>query len=149
MQKVLQPLYFAREDTKRPFYYALAAMVINAVLAIALAPLIGFLAAAVGTTLAGWGMLALLCVNRTGMGDAAQFDARLTDRLWRILGAALIMGIALWGMQIALPLGGDTGSFLRLLSVLLLCIAGAAVYGGAGLLLKAFTLGELRSAFRR
>ena len=149
MQKVLQPLYFAREDTKRPFYYALAAMVINAVLAIALAPLIGFLAAAVGTTLAGWGMLALLCVNRTGMGDAAQFDARLTDRLWRILGAALIMGIALWGMQIALPLGGDTGSFLRLLAVLLLCVAGAAVYGGAGLLLRAFTLGELRSAFRR
>ncbi|MEM9320884.1 MAG: murein biosynthesis integral membrane protein MurJ, partial [Pseudomonadota bacterium] len=31
LQKVLQPLYFAREDTKTPFRYALVAMVINAV----------------------------------------------------------------------------------------------------------------------
>ncbi|MFT5000033.1 MAG: putative peptidoglycan lipid II flippase, partial [Planctomycetota bacterium] len=36
LHKVLQPLYFAREDTKRPFYYALVAMIINAGLAIGL-----------------------------------------------------------------------------------------------------------------
>ncbi len=149
MQKVLQPLYFAREDTKRPFYFALAAMVINAVLAVALAPLIGFLAAAVGTTVAGWGMLALLWVNRTGMGEAAQFDARLVDRLWRILVAALVMGLALWGLQKALPNNPDTGGIIHLLLVIGLCVAGAAVYGVVGLGLKAFTLGEFRSAFRR
>ena len=53
LQKTLQPLFFAREDTKRPFYYALAAMVLNAALAIGLSPFIGFAAAAVGTTLTG------------------------------------------------------------------------------------------------
>ena len=36
LQKVLQPLYFAREDTRTPFRFALWAMVINAVLAIGL-----------------------------------------------------------------------------------------------------------------
>src|SRR6056300_1105356 len=33
LQKVLQPLYFAQEDTKTPFRFALYAMVVNAVLA--------------------------------------------------------------------------------------------------------------------
>jgi len=60
LQKTLQPLFFAREDTKRPFYYAVIAMVLNAALAVGLAPYIGFIAAAVGTTLTGWAMVALL-----------------------------------------------------------------------------------------
>ncbi|MDA8584882.1 murein biosynthesis integral membrane protein MurJ [Rhodobacteraceae bacterium] len=149
MQKVLQPLYFAREDTKRPFYYALASMVINAVVAVALAPVIGFLAAAVGTTLAGWGMLALLWMNRKDMGQAAQFDTRLVDRIWRILVAALIMGGALWAMNQTIIAGGSPGGFLQLGKVLALCVAGAVVYGITGLALKAFTLSEFKSAFRR
>ncbi|MEM9344164.1 MAG: murein biosynthesis integral membrane protein MurJ, partial [Pseudomonadota bacterium] len=42
LQKVLQPVFFAREDTKRPFYYALVALAVNAVVAIGLAPFLGF-----------------------------------------------------------------------------------------------------------
>ena len=64
LQKVLQPLYFAREDTKRPFYYALVALVVNAGLAIGLAPFIGYIAAAIGTTLAGWATVGLLWWGR-------------------------------------------------------------------------------------
>jgi hypothetical protein len=41
LQKVLQPLYFAREDTRTPFRYALVAMVVNAVAAIGFAMLLG------------------------------------------------------------------------------------------------------------
>jgi putative peptidoglycan lipid II flippase len=37
LQKVLQPLYFAREDTRTPFRYALVAMVVNAVAAVGFA----------------------------------------------------------------------------------------------------------------
>ncbi len=55
LQKVLQPLFFAREDTRRPFYVALVAMAINAGLAIGLAAQIGYIAAAVGTTAADSG----------------------------------------------------------------------------------------------
>jgi len=36
MHKVLQPLYYAREDTRRPFRYAVWSMAINAVLAVGL-----------------------------------------------------------------------------------------------------------------
>ncbi len=96
LQKVLQPLFFAREDTSGPFYYALVAMVVNAALAIGLAPLIGYIAAAIGTTLAGWAMVVLLCAGRGSMGDAARFDARFWRRLWRIVLAASRWGRSCW-----------------------------------------------------
>ncbi|MFN3606982.1 MAG: murein biosynthesis integral membrane protein MurJ, partial [Cypionkella sp.] len=60
LQKVWQPLFYAREDTRSPFRYALMAMAVNAALAVGLMPLIGFAAAAVATTAAGWIMLAQL-----------------------------------------------------------------------------------------
>ena len=42
LHKVLQPLFYAREDTRSPFRYAVWSMVVNAALAIGLMPLIGF-----------------------------------------------------------------------------------------------------------
>ncbi len=42
LQKVLQPLYFAREDTRSPFRFALWSMAVNAALALGLAPVMGF-----------------------------------------------------------------------------------------------------------
>ena len=149
MQKVLQPLYFAREDTKRPFYCAAIAMVINAVLAVGLAPLIGYLAAAIGTTLAGWGMLFLLWRGAKGMGEAAEFDARFKDRLWRMIVAAILMGAALWVLSLALAPLATSGDLIRFLGVTILCFGGLAVYGVAGLALKAFTLTDLRATFRK
>ncbi|WP_289084336.1 lipid II flippase MurJ, partial [uncultured Sulfitobacter sp.] len=50
LQKSLQPLFFAREDTKSPFRYALVAMVVNVVVAVGLAPVIGFIAGATART---------------------------------------------------------------------------------------------------
>ena len=40
LHKVLQPLFYAREDTRRPFRYAVWSMVVNAGLAVALMPVI-------------------------------------------------------------------------------------------------------------
>ena len=80
LQKTLQPLFFAREDTKRPFYYAVVAMVLNAVVAIGLAPVIGYIAAAFGTTATAWAMVWMLWRGTQAMGDAAKPDARLIRR---------------------------------------------------------------------
>ena len=97
LQKILQPLYFAREDTRSPFRYAVVSMVINAVAALGLAPIVGWLAPAIATTLAGWAMVVLLMRGARDMGDVARFEARFHTRLWRICLAALLMGAALWG----------------------------------------------------
>ena len=72
LQKVISPLYYAREDTRTPFRYAVHAMVVNAVVALGLAPFIGFVAAALGTTVAGWVMLFQLWRGTRRMGGAAE-----------------------------------------------------------------------------
>ena len=77
LQKVISPVYYAREDTRTPFRFAVHAMIVNVVVALGLAPLLGFVAAALGTTVAGWVMLFQLWRGARAMGEAAAPDARL------------------------------------------------------------------------
>ncbi|WP_010140018.1 murein biosynthesis integral membrane protein MurJ [Oceanicola sp. S124] len=148
LQKVLQPLYFAREDTRRPFNYALLAMVANAAAAIGLAPLIGWIACALATTLAGWVMLAALHFGAGHMGEAARFDARFRARAPRILLASLIMGAVLWVAKLLLA-SWLTADYIRYLALLLLVLGGAVTYFVAGPLVGAFRLSDFTGALRR
>ena len=123
LQKVFQPLFFARENTATPFRYALVALVVNAALAIGLAPLIGWLAAAIGTTGAGWAMAWLLWRGSRPMGRPARADARLVQRLPRIALAALLLGLGLRGGVVLFARSGlDPASPLGL--VLVVCTGG-------------------------
>ena len=148
LQKVFQPLYFAREDTKRPFYFAVVAMVVNAVLAIGLAQVIGYLAAAIGTTIAGWAMAWLLWRYARGYGDAAAFDDRFKRRVPRIIMASILMGLVLYGVFLLLiPALGTPG--WRYLALTVLLGTGAASYLGSGQLLGAFNIRDFKAAMRR
>ena len=148
LQKVLQPLFFAREDTRRPFYVALVAMAINAGLAIGLAAQIGYIAAAVGTTAAGWVTVLLLWLWSRGIGEAAQTDSRLRRRIGRILIAALLMGALLVGVSTLMtPYFGIAR--LRYLALAGLVAVGIVSYFGFGQLLGAFRLSEFSRAMRR
>ncbi|MEJ6390641.1 murein biosynthesis integral membrane protein MurJ [Gymnodinialimonas ulvae] len=148
LQKVLQPLYFAREDTRTPFRFALVAMVVNAVVAIGLAMAIGFLGAAIGTTVAAWIMVLLLSKGRRGMGEVAQFDARFRSRIWRICAAALAMGVVILGTEIVLgPFFGAPG--LRYFALALLIAIGLVSYYAFARLFGAFSIADIRGAMRR
>ncbi|WP_377508603.1 murein biosynthesis integral membrane protein MurJ [Octadecabacter sp. R77987] len=148
MQKALQPLFFAREDTRRPFYYALASLVVNAVIAFGLSYYIGYIAAALGTTLAGWAMVVLLWRGSRDMGEAAQFDTRFKRRIWRIIAVSLLMGVILWALTLLI------GPFLmvptwRYLALAVLVLIGITAYFTSGHLFGAFRLGEFKRAMRR
>ena len=148
LQKVLQPLFYAREDTRSPFRFALVSMVVNAVLAIALMPLLGFVAAAVATTLSGWIMAWQLWRGSRAMGSEAEFDTRMKARLWRIILSALVMGGVLWAGTIVLaPMLAAAG--LRIAGLSILIAAGIITYFGFGTLIGAFSPAELRAALRR
>jgi len=148
LQKIYQPLFFARANTKTPFYYALIAMVINAGLAIGLAPVIGYLAAAIGATLASWAMVGLLWFGTRDMGASARFDARFKTRIWRIIWASAIMGAILLLAQLLLnPMFGASG--WRYLALAILVFIGAGSYFAAGQMLGAFKLSEFKRAMRR
>ena len=148
LQKVLQPIYFAREDTKRPFYYAIVSLVVNAALAIGLAPYIGWIAAAIGTTIAGWAMVWLLARGVRPFGDVARFDDRFRARIWRISAASAVMGAALWALMLGLSPFFGVGGW-RWLALLLLIVLGSTVYYFAGRIVGAFHKSELKAALKR
>lgn len=147
LHKVLQPLFYAREDTRRPFRFALVSMVLNAAFAVGLMPLMGFAAAALATTAAGWVMAWQLWSASRPMGEVARLDARARRRLPRILLSALLMGGVLWlvrwPLEPALALPG-----WRYAALGGLIAAGLISYAAAGRLTGAFTLGDLRKLRR-
>lgn len=148
LHKVLQPLYYARHDTRRPFKFAVVSMLVNALVAIGLMPLIGFVAAALATSVAAWVMVWQLWRGSREMGQAAQIDAQMRARFWRIVTAALIMGGTLLGLQALLAPWIEV-SGLRYLALLALIVGGGAVYFVAGHLFGAFRLSEIRTQIRR
>lgn len=148
LQKVYQPLFFAREDTRTPLRYAVVALLINAAIAIGLAPIIGYIAAAIGTSVAGWAMVWLLYRGTGRLGDAAALDERFRHRLPRIIGASLVMGVVLIGATYALDdMLRQPG--LRYIALAMLVGLGIATYFGTGHALGAVRLRELKSSMRR
>ncbi|SLN22878.1 putative peptidoglycan biosynthesis protein MurJ [Roseovarius litorisediminis] len=148
LQKILQPVFFAREDTTSPFRYAVVAMIVNAVVAIGLAYYIGWIAAAIATTVAGWVMVWLLIQGARPFGDVARFDARFRRRVWRIVLASILMGVVLWVMGILLnPVFTLAG--WRWLALLVLIGSGVISYFSLGHAIGAFRLQEFRQALRR
>jgi putative peptidoglycan lipid II flippase len=148
LHKVLQPLFYAREDTRRPFHYAVISMIVNAAFAIGMMPVMGFLAAALATTVSGWVMVWQLWYGSRRMGAAAQTDARLRRRLPRLILASMLMGGCLWIGTILLgPALGMPG--LRYLALAGLVAIGGVSYFGFGTLLGAFRLAEFKSILRR
>jgi putative peptidoglycan lipid II flippase len=148
LQKVWQPLYYAREDTRRPLNYALVSILVNAAIAIGLMPFIGFAAAALATTVAAWVMLGQLVWGVRGLGPATRADGRLRARLPRIALAAALMGAVLWAA--AIPLGPWLAApGLRYAALAALIAAGIVSYFGAGLALGAFRPADFRALRRR
>ena len=147
LHKVLQPLFYAREDSRRPFYYALFSMLTNVVFAVGLLPVLGFSAAALATTLSGWVMVAQLWRGSRAMGPEALMDDRFSARMPRILLANLVMGAAL-GLtaHFAAPWLNSQG--WRVLAMAGLIVESIVVYFGTGALIGAFRLSDF-AALRR
>ena len=145
LQKILQPLYFAREDTRTPLRFALISMVVNAALAFGLMGVLGFIAAAWGTTIASWIMVLQLWLGTRAMGRAARADDRLRRAAPRILLSSALMAAALWFMRDWL----DAGGIHRVPGLAILVFGGAAIYFTLGLATGAYRLAELRAAVRR
>ena len=148
LQKLLQPLFFAREDTRTPFRYAIVSMIVNAALAVGLMPIFGWLAPAIATSAAGWAMVGLLALGARRFGREAQFDTRFRSRFWRIVAASVAMGVVLYLCQVLAEPSFRIAGW-RYLALTGLILAGIASYAGFAQALGAFKLSELRATLRR
>ena len=148
LHKVYQPLYYAREDTRSPFRFAVVSMILNALIAVGLMPYIGFAAAAVATSLAGWIMVAQLWFGTRRMGDAVRFDSRFRSRAPRIIVASAAMGLVLHAGQgvLAELLSSPVWRYAGMGALI---IAGILTYFSFGAAIGAFKLSDFRRLRQR
>jgi putative peptidoglycan lipid II flippase len=127
--RVLQPGFFAREDTRTPTVFAGISVVVNIALSLLLFPSLQHVGIAVATSAAAWANAALLAI---WLGRRGHF--RLPAEDWRrhalIVGAALLMAAVLWGLSLPLaPYLSPTAPLLvQLVALGAVCVFGAALY---------------------
>jgi putative peptidoglycan lipid II flippase len=146
--KVLTPGFYARQDTKTPVRIAVISMLVNLAGNLTLIWHFGHVGVALATAFSAWinaGLLYWTLHRRNHL----RLDARLRTKSLRTILAGAAMGAALWFMNpIADPF--MAGSVIeRVVALGLLCGAGAMVYGGAALVFRAYSLGELRAQLTR
>ena len=150
LQKIFQPGFFAREDTRTPMIFALYSVGLNIAGALALFPFIGHVGIALATTVAAWLNAVLLGVTLTRRGHFEP-DATLLRNLPRILLSSLAMGgvvlaLALWWQG---AFSAETGLALRIALLVALVAAGAVTYFALTFATGAFRPDLINRSLRR
>jgi putative peptidoglycan lipid II flippase len=150
LQKVFQPGFFAREDTRTPMKFALYSVGLNIAGALALFPFLGHVGIALATTVASWLNAVLLGVTLSGRGHF-QADLTLRRNLPRIVLSSLAMGalvlaLSLWWQG---SFSAEVALSVRIAILLILVAAGSAIYFALAWATGAFRPGAIRRALRR
>jgi putative peptidoglycan lipid II flippase len=150
--RILQPAFFARQDTQTPMRFGLISVAVNIGLGVGLFQVIGFAGIAAATAIASWlnvGQMVVTLARRRHYRPSR----RAWSRLIRITLASVVMGAMLaaashWRPLIEAPIAQVT-HYAKEVAILAVSALGAAAYP---LLLFGFgglTLAELRTALRR
>ena len=137
IQKLLQPLYFAREDTKTPLRFAVVSMLLNAILAIGLLPIVGWIAVAIAASVSAWVATILLWITAKRFGQGAHVLKTSISRIRGTFLGSLAMGIILWAVNQNFYVAMET-STERVSFAFGLIFLGATTYLVVVFVLKAF-----------
>ena len=144
--RVLQPGYFARENTKTPMLIAGVTVIVNIVFSIILFDSLGHIGIAIATSIAAWVNVALLLF---GLRNFWKPDARLKSRMPKIFIASIVMGSLLWILHQTIKQMFNHDFWLRLGGVSMLVIFGITIYFFIAFKLKASSLKELKADFKK
>ena len=144
--KVLQPGYFARENTKTPMLIAGVTVIVNIVFSIILFDSLGHIGIAIATSIAAWVYVGLLLF---GLRNFWKPDARLKSRMPKIFIASAVMGLSLWILHQTIKEMFNHDFWLRLGGVSILVIFGITIYFFIAFKLKASSLKELKADFKK
>lgn len=146
--KVLQPPFFARQDTVTPLRFALVSVAANLALSLLLFFTIGFVGIALATAASSWINVLLLAVGLHQRGFL-QIDGRLRRRLPRSLLATGATGALLLLLNHALADLFIGGELQRILALAILVLAGGSAYFLLAFALGAVERADFAAAFRR
>jgi len=146
MIKVLQPGFFARENTKAPMMMAGVTVVVNIVVSLLLVGPLGHVGIAIATTVAAWVNVFLLARGLKGM---VMPEKVFWTRCLRICIASVAMGVIVWlGLQV-LSSWFEAAFWKQCIALGLLIGLGMAVYAALVLALKVTSVAELKAGFKR
>lgn len=142
--KIFSPGFFAREDTRTPMNYALVAIGVNTVIALALFPVIGFISVPIGTVIAAWVQVALLA-SKLNRQKRFQPGGRLFSRLVRItLASTGLAGFIVFVLPYTALLA-DIFWGRDWIGTVLIAASGLVVYAGLALILGAAKLSDYKA----
>lgn len=149
--RILQPAFFARQDTRTPMRFSLISVGINIVAGVGLFFLIGIPGIAAATSLAAW-ISVLQMANALWRDGVYRPQTEVISRAARVLVASLAMGAVMWGASLArasleAPLADVPGG--GILVAILVCLSGALLYLLLLFGLRAITPAQARAVLRR
>ncbi|WP_085902572.1 murein biosynthesis integral membrane protein MurJ [Kiloniella majae] len=146
--KILQPAFYAREDTVTPFRLALVSIVINIALSLVLFQFIQYVGIALATAISSWVNVLMLWIVLVRK-DHLSLDGRFISRLPKILASSVVMGGVLWsGMRWLRP-WFDGELYEKVAALAALIATGMIVYALLSLLLGAVRPADFSAMFRR
>lgn len=154
LARVLQPGYFARQDTKTPMKYTFASAVTNAVLCLVALGLLkgsGYLhiGCAAATSIAGW-LNVVLLARGLKKPELIILRKKFWVKMSKMLMVSLLMGVAIYfaAEVVYSPLHSDS-RLLRTGTLLLLITFGVTLYFCVSHFGKVMSLRELKNGFKR
>lgn len=145
--RILQPAFFARQDTRTPMRFSLISVAVNIALGVGLFYLVGFPGIAMATSIAAWITVVQMAASLMRRG-VYRPSARAWSKIARIAAASLVLGVVL---GFAAHLRGEIEAVVgrKEFGVLLVCLVGAALYPALLFASGGLTLAEARAALRR
>lgn len=149
--KVLQPGYFAREDTKSPMIMAGITVVVNVVCSIILFLVLrpygfGHVGIAIATSIAAWVNVFLLWRGLKGFVKTHRRDRK---RMRGMVVASVLMGAAVWGGWLVMEDFFAHSPWHKVGVLALLVGMGLTFYAWLVLKLKVTTIADLKEGFGR
>lgn len=150
LARVLQPAFFALEDTTTPMRFTVTSTLVNLVLVYPMFLWLGPTGCALATSIAGWVNLILLWLGLRKLGFV-RMSAYFLGRIGRILTASAIMSVGIYfASKWAEPWIMRDGDFVMRVAVLLvLVLFGVILYFAAIFAMRVYRLQELKSQLRR
>jgi len=151
--RILQPAFFARQDTRTPMRFSLISVGVNIALGVALFYAIGFEGVAIATSVAAWISVLQMwfALSRKGVWRPS---ARAASKIIRVtVASAGLGGVMFLANLFRVEIEGMIGSVLahgvKEISIVLVCAAGLALYPVLLFASGGVTVAEARAALRR
>ncbi|MEM7147737.1 MAG: murein biosynthesis integral membrane protein MurJ [Verrucomicrobiota bacterium] len=146
--KVLQPGYFAREDTKSPMYIAAVGVAVNIAMSLALFRSFGHVGIAFATAVSAWVMVLLLARGLVREAFLSLKTVRM-GRLLRMILASAVMGVVVWWLAQVMSGWLEGSEVMRIVALGALVGIGVLLYGVLVVVTRAIVVTEVREALRR